>query len=172
MEKSRAAGTLTTESGYVNLAKLYLITGQASDDSKPNALKATQVLDEGTTKGIVTASAANYILKAQADELSDNVAGAVDNYNKALPLAKDGEPAIRAGQLLLTENKFSQAKALIQQGIAKGVAKKGVAYMSLAEAERGLKNKAATIAAMKLAAQQPETAAKAKAWLKQAGSGE
>jgi hypothetical protein len=172
MEKSRAAGTLTTESGYVNLAKLYLITGQASDDSKPNALKATQVLDEGTTKGIVTASAANYILKAQADELSDNVAGAVDNYNKALPLAKDGEPAIRAGQLLLTENKFSQAKTLIQQGIAKGVAKKGVAYMSLAEAERGLKNKAATIAAMKLAAQQPETAAKAKAWLKQAGSGE
>lgn len=172
MEKSRAAGTLTTESGYINLAKLYLITGQASDDSKPNALKATQVLDEGTAKGIVTASADNYILKAQADELADNIAGAVDNYSKALPLAKDGEPGIRAGQLLLTENKYSQAKALIQQGIAKGPAKKGVAYMTLAEAERGLKNKAGAIAAMKLAAQQPETAAKAKAWLKQAGSGE
>jgi tetratricopeptide (TPR) repeat protein len=171
MEKARAAGTLTTESGYVNLAKLYLITGQASDDSKPNALKAAQVLNEGTTKGLVTASADNYILQGQADELADNIAGAVDNYTKAMPLAKDGDPAMRAGQLLLTENKFSQAKALIQQGIAKGVAKKGTAYMLLAQAERGLKNKPGTIAAMKLAAEQPETAAKAKAWLKQAGNG-
>jgi hypothetical protein len=171
MEKARAAGTLTTESGYVNLAKLYLITGQASDDSKPNALKAAQVLSEGTAKGLVTASADNYILQGQADELADNIAGAVDNYTKAMPLAKDGDPAMRAGQLLLTENKFSQAKALIQQGLAKGVAKKGTAYMLLAQAERGLKNKPGTIAAMKLAAEQPETAAKAKAWLKQAGNG-
>ncbi len=171
MEKSRAAGTLTTEAGYVNLAKLYLITGQNSDDAKPNALKAAQVLNEGKTKGLVTASAENYVLMGQADELSDNIAGAVDNYSKALPLAKDGEPAVRAGHLLMTENKFSQAKSLIQQGIDKGLAKKGTAYMLLAEAERGLKNKAGAIAAMKLAAQQPETATKAKAWLKQSGSG-
>jgi hypothetical protein len=39
--------------------------------------------------------------------------------------------------------------------------------MLLAEAERGLKNKAGAIAAMKQAAQDPDTAAKANAWLKQ-----
>ncbi len=43
--------------------------------------------------------------------------------------------------------------------------------MLLAESERGLKNKPAAIAAMKKAAQDPETAAKAKAWLKKAGAG-
>ncbi len=171
MEKSRAAGTLASESGYVNLAKLYLLTGQDSDDSKPAALKATQVLDEGTSKGLVAPSVDNYILRGQADELADDMAGAVDNYSKALPLAKNGESGVRAGQLLLTENKYAQAKTLIQQGIDKGVAKKGTAYMLLAEAERGLKNKPAAIAAMKQAAEQPETAVKAKAWLKQAGSG-
>ncbi len=170
MEKARTDGTLKTESGYVNLAKLYLITGQSSDDSKPNALKATQVLEEGTSKGIVTASTDNYMLLGQAAELSDNVAKAIDNYGKAAATAKDGEPALRAGQLLLTESKYSQAKTFIQQGIDKGLAHKGTAYMLLAQCERGLKNKPAAIAAMKLAAQQPETAAKANAWLKQAGN--
>ena len=55
-------------------------------------------------------------------------------------LAKDGEAALRAGRLLLSENKYSQAKSLIQQGIDKGVKQQGVAYMLLAETERGLKN--------------------------------
>ena len=78
---------------------------------------------------------------------------------------------MRAGQLLLTESKFSQAKGVIQQAIDKGVKHKGTAYMMLAESERGLKNKPAAIAAMKMAAQQPETAEKAKAWLKKSGAG-
>lgn len=169
MEKARASGTLDTESGYVNLAKLYLITGQSSDDSKPNALKATQVLDEGVSKGIVTASADNYNLLGQAAELSDNIAAAVDNYGKAAALAKDGKPALRVGQLLLNQQKYSQAKGFIEQAIAKGLEHKGTAYMLLAESERGLKNQPAAIAAMKLAAQQPETAAKANAWLQKAG---
>jgi len=42
--------------------------------------------------------------------------------------------------------------------------------MLLAEAERGLKNKPGAIAAMKQAAQDPETSAKANAWLKTAGT--
>ncbi|MEO7072994.1 MAG: tetratricopeptide repeat protein [Rhodanobacter sp.] len=171
MEKSRTAGTLTTESGYVNLAKLYLITGQESDDSKPNALKASQVLDEGVSKGVVTASAENDMLRGQAAELADDIPKAVDYYGKSAAVAKDGEAAMRAAQLLLTENKYSQAKTFVQQAIDKGVKHKGTAYMLLAETERGLKNKPAAIAAMKLAAQQPETASKANAWLKQAGAG-
>jgi hypothetical protein len=43
--------------------------------------------------------------------------------------------------------------------------------MMLAEAERGLKNKSAAIDAMRKAAQDPETAGKAKAWLQKAGAG-
>lgn len=171
MEKARANGTLKSESNYVNLAKLYLITGQSSGDTKPNAIKASQVLEEGMTKGVITSSSDNEMLLGQSYELADNVSKALDAYGKAASTATDGEASLRAGQLLLTESKFSQAKGVIQQAIGKGVKHKGTAYMMLAESERGLKNKPAAIAAMKMAAQQPETAEKAKAWLKKSGAG-
>lgn len=171
MEKARAAGAFKAEKDYVNLAKLYLVTGQNSTDPKPNAGKAIQVLEDGMAKGVVPASYDNYKLLGDAAYIGENVTKAVDSYKKAMPMAKDGEAAIRAAQLLLSESKFSEAKALIQQGIAKGVQHKGTAYMLLANAERGLKNKPGAIAAMKKAAEDPETASKAKAWLKQAGAG-
>ena len=171
LEKARAAGSLTKEADYVNLSKLYLITAQSSDDPKPNATKAVQVLEEGMSKGVVSTSSENYMLLGEGAEMMDDVKKAVASYGKALPNAKDGEAGIRGGHLLLTDRKFSQAKTMIQQGIDKGVKHKGSAYMLLAEAERGLKNKPAAVAAMKLAAKQPETAERAKAWLKKAGAG-
>lgn len=171
MEKARAAGTLTKDSQYVNLAKLYLITGQESADPAPNAIKAGQVLEEGMSKGVLKSDAETYVLLGQSAEIANNIDKAIGYYNKAQPLATDGEAALRAGRLLLSENKYSQAKGLIQQAIDKGVKHKGTAYMLLAESERGLKNKPAAIAAMKNAAQDPETAAKAKDWLKKAGAG-
>ncbi|WP_254423885.1 tetratricopeptide repeat protein [Rhodanobacter sp. C03] len=171
MEKARANGTLKTETNYVNLGKLYLITGQSKDDPKPDAIKATQVLEEGISKGVITTSSDNEMLLGQAYEMADNVSKALDAYGKASATATDGEASLRAGQLLLTESKYSQAKSQIQQSIDKGVKHKGTAYMLLAESERGLKDKPAAVAAMKQAAQQPETAEKAKAWLKKAGAG-
>lgn len=171
LEKGRASGAFKTEANYVSLAKLYLITGQDSSDPAPNAIKAGQVLEDGISKGAVKPSADTYVLLGQAAELSNNPSKAIDAYNKAVPMATDGEAALRAGRLLLSDNKYSQAKGLIQQSLDKGVKQKGVAYMLLAEAERGLKNKPAAIAAMKQAAQQPETAEKAKAWLKKTGAG-
>jgi predicted Zn-dependent protease len=170
MEKARSNGTLKSELDYVNLAKLYLITGQSADDAAPDATKAGQVLDEGMSKGIVKPSADNYTLLGEAAELSGNNHKALDAYTKAVPTAKDGEAAVNAGRLLVDDNKFSEGKSLVQQGIDKGVKHKGTAYMLLAKADLGLKNKAAAIADMKLAAQQPETAEKAEAWLKTNGT--
>jgi hypothetical protein len=60
---------------------------------------------------------------------------------------------------------------MAQQSISKGVKQKGTAYMILAESELGAKNKPAAIAAMKMAAQQPETAEKANEWLKKNAAG-
>ena len=170
MEKAKAAGQLKSEKDYVNLAKLYLVTGQNSNDQKGPATKAAATLQEGMSKGVVTQTAENYELLGAASYMSDNTSGALDAYRKAIPLAKDGEANIRAGQLLIQDNKFSEAKGLIQQGIDKGVQHKGTAYMLLAEACRGLKDKPGTIAAMEKAAQDPETSAKAKAWLKAQGA--
>jgi tetratricopeptide (TPR) repeat protein len=123
------------------------------------------------SKGVVTSTAENYMLLGEAAELAGNNSKALDAYTKAVPTAKDGEAAVNAGRLLLNDNKYSQAKGMVQQGIDKGVKHKGTAYMLLAKSELGLKNKPAAIADMKLAAQQPETADKANAWLKSAGAG-
>ena len=169
LEKARAAGTLTTEKDNITLAKLYLLQAQASNDPKPDATKGAQVLQDAIDKQVVPGNAENYKLLGQAYEMSENADQAIAAYNKALPQASDGESALRAAHLLMVENNFSQAKPLLQQAIQKGVKHKGTAYMLLAETERGLNNKPAAIAAMKQAAQQPETADKAKAWLKTAG---
>lgn len=171
MEKARGAGGFKTDKDYVNLAKLYLITGQDSDNPKPSASKAAGVLDDGMAKGVVPASYDNLKLLGDANYIAGNESKAIEAYKKAMPTAKDGEAAVRAGQLLIGQQKYSEARTVIQQGIDKGVQHKGTAYMLLAEAQRGLKNKAGAIAAMKMAAQDPDTAAKAKAWLKQAGAG-
>ena len=172
MEKAKANGQLKTEKDYINLAKLYLVSAQQGNggDQKSLASKASATLQDGMSQGVVTSSYDNYMLQGVANYMADNTAGALAAYQKAIPLGKDGEANIRAGQLLLTESKFSDAKGLIQQGIDKGVQHQGTAYMLLAEACRGLKDKPGTIAAMEKAAQDPETSAKAKAWLKAQGA--
>jgi tetratricopeptide (TPR) repeat protein len=166
MEKARANGQLKTEKDYILLTKLYLISGQQSNDQKEPATKALAVLQEGFGKNVVTPTAENYQLLGAANIMSENMSGALSAYQKAIPLAKDGEANIRAGQLLIQDNKYSEAKGVIQQGIDKGVQKKGTAYLLLAQACIGLKDQKGATAAMEKAAQDPETAAKAKAWLK------
>lgn len=170
MEKAKAQGALKSDKDYINLAKLYLVTGQTEADPKPNAVKAAQTIDDGMAKGIIPATYDNYKLLGDANYMAGSESKAIDAYKKAIPMATDGEASIRAGQLLLSQSKYSEARPLIKQGIDKGVKHKGSAYMLLAETERGLKNKAGAIAAMKQAAQDPETAAKAKDWLKKAGA--
>ena len=79
----------------MSLAKLYLVTGQDSDDPAPNAIKAGQVLHDGLSKGVVKPDANTYVLLGQSAELANNTSAAIDAYNKAVPLATDGEPALR-----------------------------------------------------------------------------
>ena len=170
MEKARAQGALKDEKDYVNLAKLYLVTGQDATDPQPHAEKAITVLEARMAKGVVSSNYDNNKLLGDANYLAGNETAAIAAYKKAMPSATDGEAAVRAGQLLISQHKYSEARTLIQQGIAKGVKHTGSAYMMLAESERGLKNKAGAVAAMKKAEQDPETAAKARAWLKSAGA--
>ncbi|MEO7067969.1 MAG: tetratricopeptide repeat protein [Rhodanobacter sp.] len=171
MEKARAGGTLTSETSFVNLGKLYLMASQSGSDGKADAVKAEQVFEDGMAKGIIKPTAENYVLLGKAAESAEDISKARDAYAKAIPLAKDGEPALNAGRLALTENNYSKAKGLLQQALDKGVQHKGNAYMMLAQAERALKNKPAAVAAMKQAALQPESAERAKKWLKNAGAG-
>lgn len=169
-EKAHTAGAIKDEKQYVNFAKIYLIDGQENQDrQKGNALKAVAVLKEGMDKGVIQKTADNYNLLGDAAVTGDDMKGALAAYQQAAGVATNGEPALKAARVQLQENQFAAAQKSATDAISKGVQHKGQAYMVLAEAKRGQKDKQGAIAAMKEAAKDPETSAKANAWLKTAG---
>jgi tetratricopeptide (TPR) repeat protein len=171
MEQGRASGALKDENDWINLVKAYLLVAQQGTDPQSNGAKALQVFDDGMAKGAIKPTADNYKLAGDASVIGEDDTRAISYYQKGAPLAQNGEIDLALGRVQLQKQKYSEAKRSLQSAINKGVKQKGNAYMLLAESERGLKNKPAAIAAMKLAAQQPDTAEKAKAWLKTAGAG-
>jgi tetratricopeptide (TPR) repeat protein len=169
--QGRSQGLLKDQQEYVMLAKLYMIHGQSADDPKPDSDKATAVLQEGMSKGIVPSNSENNELLGDAAFNGGDYEAASAAYKKALPDAKTGDVYVKAGLAMLEQNDFAGAKTAIQQGIDKGVQHKGRAYMDLANANIGLKNKVAAVDAVMDAQKDPETAAQAKAWLQKAGVG-
>jgi len=172
LEKARSAGAFKDEKQYVNLAKVYLIDGQDhSERQVGNAGKAAAVLKEGFDKGVVQKTGENYNLLGDAYVTGDDMKNALAAYQEAAKVATNGEPALKVARVQLQENQYAAAEKSATDAISKGVQHKGQAYMLRAEAKRGQKNKQGAIADMKLAAQDPETSAKANAWLKTAGTG-
>jgi len=172
LEKARSAGAFKDEKQYVNLAKVYLIDGQDhSERQVGNAGKAAAVLKEGFDKGVVHKTGENYNLLGDAYVTGDDMKNALAAYQEAAKVATNGEPALKVARVQLQENQYAAAEKSATDAISKGVQHKGQAYMLRAEAKRGQKNKQGAIADMKLAAQDPETSAKANAWLKTAGTG-
>ncbi|MEO9090524.1 MAG: tetratricopeptide repeat protein, partial [Rhodanobacter sp.] len=148
MEEARTKGQLTGEANYVLLASLYYNQALSVDDPKPSANKAVATINEGISKGILQPDAKNEVLLGKAEYVAGDMTAARQAFDKALPLATDGEPALQIANLELTDGKYSEAKAMINTAITKGVKQMGNAYLVLAEAERGLHNKAAQIAAL------------------------
>ena len=170
MEGARVKGKLADEASYVLLASLYYNQALSSDDPKPMANKAVTTIKDGLDKGIMQPSASNEVLLGKAEYIAGDMKAARQAFDKALPMATDGEPALQIANLELSNGKYSQAKAMINTAISKRVRNMGNAYLVLAECERGLYNKAARIAALKKAAQEPESAAHAKQRLKKLGA--
>jgi hypothetical protein len=174
MEQTRSEGKIPfSENDYVTMAKLYMNDAQSDSNQDPSAdtTKAVQALQEGITKGVVKPSAENYILMGDANMIGQNYSDAAAAYQKAIPSASDGEAAYKAGVAYVMANQYSEAKSLLQQAINKGVKHKGKAYMALAQANIGLKDKAAAADAVMEAEKDPETSAQAKKWLKDANIG-
>ena len=171
MEKARAMGQLTSKANWINMAKLYLMQGQNSGkDPRPYADKALAVLKDGLAKGSLKPAYDVYKLQGNAAIIGGYDKQALAAFTKAAKLSKDGGADLMRARLLVQSSKYSAARSAARQALAKGTKHEGQAYMVIAEAERGLKHRSAAVAAMKKAAQDPETRAEAREWLKQIGN--
>ncbi|TDK19053.1 tetratricopeptide repeat protein [Luteimonas aestuarii] len=113
-ERLRAAGELTTESEYRNLAVMYLNSGEKERE-------AIAVINEGLEKQILKGDHAMYNMLAQAYYFSDQPGPAIDAYRKAAPLAPDGETYLNLAKVLWAEGRMPEAKQAAQQALDKGI---------------------------------------------------
>lgn len=131
---------------------------------------AAEIINQGLGSGKLQASEPLYNYLGQTYYFAEQIPKAIAAWKKADELATDGEAALNLSKVLSQEGNDAESKKYVQLALAKGVKKKGDAYLVLARAEGQLNNKAAMIAALKEAAKYPESQAQAKKQLKQAGA--
>lgn len=113
-ERLRAAGQLTEDRDYRNLYALYL-----NSEGKEKAAIAT--INEGIAKGILKPDHQAYVALAQAYYFSDDAAKSIEAYQKAAPLAPDGETYLNLAKVLANEGRTADSKRAAQQALDKGV---------------------------------------------------
>jgi tetratricopeptide (TPR) repeat protein len=116
LEKLRASGQLTEDKEYRQLYATYL-----NMDGKEK--EAIGVINDGLQKGVIKPDYQTYLALAQAYYFSDQAGPAIDAYNKAAPLAPDGEAYLNLARVLWQEDRIPEAKEAAKQAVAKGVKK-------------------------------------------------
>jgi tetratricopeptide (TPR) repeat protein len=116
MDKLRASGQLTEEREYKQLYSIY-----ANTDNKEKDVIA--VINEGISKGILKPDYQTYLALAQSYYYTDQLPQAIENWQKAAPLSKDGETYLNLAKVLKNEGRPAEAKQAAQQALAKGVKK-------------------------------------------------
>ena len=116
LEKLRAGGMLKTERDYRNLYALYLNAQGREKD-------AIAVIDEGLQKGLLKPDYQTYNAQAQAYWFSEQPGKAIEAYQKAAPLAPDGETYLNLARALTNEGRAAEAKEAARQALAKGIKK-------------------------------------------------
>jgi tetratricopeptide (TPR) repeat protein len=171
LDKERSQGLITEENDYITAAKIYASIGQATDAGPTTGMKGATLLKEGLAKGAVKATADNYKLLGDAFMIAGDNDRALEAYNKAAPLASNGDIDYRRAQVMGANQDFANAKAAIQKAISRGVTHKGKAYILLGKLDLGLKDSAGAKAAFEQAAQDPETKSEAGDELKKVRGG-
>lgn len=161
LETARSQNLLTENSDYRQLYQLL-----AAIEGREDEMIA--VIEEGLQRQILQPDSQLYLAVAQAYYFRDepNIEKAIENFRLAAPLAENGDVYVTLGQVLANEDRFAEAKAAIEQALAKGTRREGAAWTALARAEDGLDNQAAAIAAMRRAMAFPETREAAERWLR------
>lgn len=116
LEKLRAAGQLTEEREYRQLYITYAnMDGREKD--------VISVINEGIQKGVLKADHQTHLALAQSYYYSDQIPQAIENWQKAAPLSKDGETYLNLARVLWQEGRTAEAKQAAQQALTKGVKK-------------------------------------------------
>jgi tetratricopeptide (TPR) repeat protein len=160
VDKMRSAGLLTESKDYDQAFRLY-----ANIDGREN--DALAVIDEGLKKGILKPGYDIYSFQGHSYYDAGQIPQAIEAWNKAAPLAKDGEMYLNVAKLQADQSHWAEAKAAAQSAMEKGVKRKGEAWQVVARSETALHNKAAAKAAMLETAKYPETKKWAEAALRQ-----
>lgn len=113
-ERLRKAGELTEERDYRNLMALYL-------NSEGKEREAAAVITEGLDKQILKPDHQTYNALAQAYYFSDQYGKAIEAYQKAAPLAADGETWLNLAKVLANEGRGAESKAAAQKALDKGI---------------------------------------------------
>lgn len=116
LEKLRASGQLTEEREYRQLYVTY-----ANMDGREKDVVA--VINEGIGKGILKPDYQTYLALAQSHYFLEQIPQAIENWQKAAPLSKDGETYLNLARVLYQEGRVPEAKQAAQQALAKGVRK-------------------------------------------------
>ncbi len=127
LEKLRAAGQLTEERDYRLLYSMYF-------QLENKEAQAIAVINEGLAKGLLTADYNTQLALAQAYYFSDQMPKAIEAYQKAAPLAKDGETYLNLAKVLWQSGRAAEAKEAARQAKAKGLKNPGEADKVIANA--------------------------------------
>ncbi len=114
MDKLRAAGQLTEEREYKQLYSIYANTENKEKD-------VIAVINEGMSKGILKPDYQVYLALAQSYYYSDQIPQAIEAWQKAAPLSKDGETYLNLARVLHSEGRIPEAKQAARDAKAKGV---------------------------------------------------
>lgn len=162
-ERLRAAGKLTDSADYeAGIRVLSHLDGREKD--------LISFINEGLAKGILKPGVQVYGQLGQAYYNADQTGDAIAAWEKAAPLAKDGELYLNLAIVSLQDDRYAGAKAAAQQAIARGVRKPGKAWMVIAASEQGLGNDAGIVAAYREAAKDPATREEAQKMLQKFGA--
>lgn len=116
MGKLYSAGQLTDEREYKQLYSIY-----ANSENKEKDVIA--VINDGLQKNILKPDYQVYLALAQAYYYSDppQANKAIEAWQKAAPLSKDGETYLNLARVLHSEGRIPEARQAAQQALAKGV---------------------------------------------------
>jgi tetratricopeptide (TPR) repeat protein len=150
LEKMHKAGLFTESSDYDVAWRLLA-------NSTDGQNKALAMIDEGVAKGILQPSHDIYVYQAQAWYAAGDTDKAIAAWAKGAPMGKDGTSFLNLAKALLDKQRYADATTAAKSALDKGVKKPGDAWQVIGQAEAGLGNKAAAIAAYHEAAKYPET---------------